>query len=77
MLNNSIDFRKVEGNGWLAMWAYCLWCGYGHSYGDRWAAVFPLGTDESALECPRCGHAHSTTEPFERDCGPTDDTQDY
>lgn len=46
--------------GWFAMRTHCLWCG------NSWVAVFPLATDESALECPRCGRQFSTTEPLEK-----------
>ena len=47
--------------GWFAMRVSCLWCGH------SWVAVFPLGTNESALECPRCGQQFSATESIESD----------
>lgn len=44
-----------DAGGWFAMIAGCQWCGY------EWSAVFPLGTDESTLECPQCHQRFSVT----------------
>jgi hypothetical protein len=35
-------------DGWRAEWARCRFCGH------RWMAVFPVETNDLALECPSC-----------------------
>lgn len=42
---------ESDGQFWRADAALCRVCSH------LWASVFPLGTDESSLECPNCGGA--------------------
>lgn len=54
-----------DGRFWRAERASCRVCS------RRWVAVFPLGTDEDALECPSC--AWPAGEVVEEDRGKSGD----
>jgi hypothetical protein len=54
------DNPEADGQFWRAEAARCRVCSH------LWAAVFPLGTDEDALECPNgCGFTGEATGELE------------